>query len=112
MDFSVVRNFKRNPFLTTLSTITSPLFSELVIELDDHPYYFDESPLEVWGHWEAIDEFIAENFAQRGGFRLIIRPKWLDKQENFHSNVMEIFRLSARKGCIRFEMPAIEEYGC
>ena len=103
MSFFVVPTFKRDPFLRALSTIASPLFSELVIELDQPP--FEKLPLEHWGHWEAIDEFIAENFAQREDFRLIIRPNWLFDQENFQSNAIENFRLSARKGCIHFEMP-------
>ena len=103
MNFSVVPTFERDPFLATLSTITSPLYSELVIELD-RPR-FDKSPLEHWGHWEAIDEFIAENFAQREDFRLIIRPNRLYDQENFQSNAMKSFRLSAKKGCVHFEMP-------
>ena len=103
MPFSQASTFERDPFFGTLSTITSPTFCELVIELLWAPFHFDGSPVKHWGHWEVIDEFIAENFAHRGDFRLIIRVNWLYDQETFRMHAMEIFRSSTKKGCIRFE---------
>lgn len=105
MEFSQVSTFERDPFLRALSTIASPLFCEFVIELDRPPVHFDRSPLEHWGRWGAIDRFLAGKLAQPGDFRFVIRANRLRDQETFQKHAVESFRLSARKGCIHFEMP-------
>lgn len=81
-------------------TITSPVFSELVLELGRLLFYFYAM---YWGYWGEIDEFLDERYAKHGNFRLIIRTGNLDAPSAFQRDAKEGFPLLASRGCIHFE---------
>jgi len=85
------------------STITSPVFSEFVLELGKLPSQFSRSSWEHWGHWGHVDKFFGERFAGRGDLNLIVRTGKLYDRETFQMHAQERFPLLAEKGCIRFE---------
>lgn len=87
-------------FLRTFSTITSPVFRELVLELRGLPYSLSRSP---WGQWRQIDKLLENRFAKRGDFRLIIRTGRFCYEGLFRNDTKRAFPLLESKGCIRFE---------
>lgn len=89
--------------LETLSTITSPDFCEFVLELDKYLSDSDVPNPRHWRHWEKIDEFLEERFAERGDFRLVVRTRPLSNHEIFQTHVKEGFPLLTRRGCFFFE---------
>lgn len=90
--------------LRALSTITSPVFCEFVLELGKLPSQFSRPSFEHWGHWQdGIDKLFEKRFAERGDFRLIIRTGKLYDREMFQAHARESFPLLARRDCIRFE---------
>lgn len=93
-----------------ISTITSPAFCELVLELGGLSSRPDQQH-QYWGHWERVDEWLKERSATRGDFKLIIRTGKLRDPETFQKHAKEAFPLLASGGCINFEMsPFVEEY--
>ena len=85
------------------STITSPVFSEFVLELGKLPSQFSRSSWEHWGHWGHVDNIFGERFAGRGDFSLIVRTGKLYDRETFQLHAQERFPSLVEKGCIRFE---------
>lgn len=93
-----------------LSTIRSPDFCELVLELGKLPSQFN-SRLEHWGDWGNVDRFFEERWGEREDFRLIIRTGKLYDRETFEAHAKESFPLSTKRGCIRFEtLYSIDRY--
>ena len=86
-----------------ISTITSPVFRELVLELDGLSSRFDGPSPAYWGRWEEIDRLVEQRFAKHGDFRLVIRTGELSDQETFQRHTKENFPLLAGRGCIHFE---------
>lgn len=94
-----------------LSTITSLVFCEFVLELGKLPSLFSRPSSEHWGDWEEIDRLLEERFAKRKNFRLIIKTGKLYDRETFQAHARESFPLLARRGCIRFETShSIDQY--
>ena len=87
-----------------ISTITSPFFSEFVLELGGLSSHPDGLSPEYWGRWESIDRFLNERFAKHGHFKLIIRTGECHDPETFQRHAKETFPLLASVGCIRFEV--------
>ena len=97
--------------LKAFSTITSPVFSEFVLELGKLPSQFDWPSREYWGHWDHIDRLLRERFAERGGFNLIVRTGKLYDRETFQAHAQERFPMLAERGCVRFETShSIDDY--
>jgi hypothetical protein len=98
--------YDREPLLKALSTIESQTFCEFVLELDGPLYCFDKQIAEYRSHWESIDEFLGERFANRGDSKLVIRthkPDGPREGEEFRERVNGAFQALARRGCIHFE---------
>ncbi|KAF9645152.1 hypothetical protein BDM02DRAFT_693138 [Thelephora ganbajun] len=94
-----------------LSTITSSVFCEFVLEFGKLPPYFNRPSLEHWGHWDKIDRFLEERFGERRDFRLIIRTGKLYNWETFQRHAKKRFPLLTRRGRVLFETShSIEEY--
>lgn len=87
----------------SVSTITSPLFHEFVLELNALSSRFDGPSPAYWGRWEEIDRLFEERFGQHGGFRLVIRTAELRDQDAFQRHAEGSFPLLAARGCIHFE---------
>lgn len=86
-----------------LSTVTSTVFREIVLELGGRPSRFDGPSPVFWGRWEEIDRLIEQRFAKDGDFRLIFRTVELDDREGFQRHAEGTFPLLAGRGCLRFE---------
>lgn len=103
MKFDHVSNLRRNSLLEVLSTITSPVFCEFVLEVDVLPVQFNGSYSKDWGCWTEIDRLLKKRFARHGTFRLVIRTGKLDDEETFKRHAKERFPLLAKKGYVHFE---------
>ena len=96
---------------TTVPTIFSLFFCEFVLELGKLPSRFTQSSSKYWGCWADIDSFLAERFAERVDFRVIIRTGKLYDRETFQEHAKERFPLLTRKGWVRFETSySIDQY--
>jgi hypothetical protein len=94
-----------------MSTISSSLFHEFVLEISRIPVDFCGSYSLYWGEWERIDRFLEKRFATRQNFRLVIRTGELCDKETFEKHAKETFPFMADRGCIRFESSnLIEKY--
>jgi hypothetical protein len=83
-------------------TISSPVFSEFVLELGIL------SAFPSWEHqdyWEGIDGFLEQRYAKHGGFKLIIRQCESHFWDTLQTDVKEAFPLLESRGCIRFDIP-------
>ncbi|KAF9781719.1 hypothetical protein BJ322DRAFT_240621 [Thelephora terrestris] len=95
----------------SMSTISSSMFHEFVLEISRIPADFCGSYSLYWGEWERIDRFLETRFASRQNFRLVIRTSELCDQETFEKYAKETFPFMAGRGCIRFESSnSIEKY--
>jgi hypothetical protein len=94
--------FKPEPLLEVLSTITSPVFCELVLELGGHSYV--DEPYSIYqDRWKVIDGYLEERFSDRRDFKMIIRKGESQWWERFRCHAEECFPLLVRRGCIQFE---------
>lgn len=96
---------------SVLSTIHSPIFSELVLEMCGLPSHFSRSSLEHWGDWGEVDRFLEDQFATRGDFRLIVKTGRVYDSETFQRHAKEAFPLLANRERIHFEIfHSIDKY--
>jgi hypothetical protein len=102
MWFSYTSTFRSELLLGVLSTITSPPFCELVLELGGHPR-LGKPPSGYQDPWEEIDKYLEERFTDRGDFKILIKKDGLYGRKSFQRHVKESFPLLARRGCIEFE---------
>jgi hypothetical protein len=86
-----------------LSTVTSLVFREFVLELGTYPSWFNTPSSMHRNRWEEVDKLFVERFAERGNFKVIIRTGELSDRESFQQYVKESFPLLARRGSIHFE---------
>lgn len=103
MTFREASILRSDALLGVLSTITSLVFSELVLEIGRLPPHFHGSSSEHWGSWEQIDDLLETQFAKYGSFRLVIRTTDLDDKETLERHAKESFPLLAKRGRIHFE---------
>ena len=95
------------------STITSPVFSEFVMEVGGVPPHPGPSGpyLVYWGFWERSDTLLERRFASRGGFKFIVRTSELETEEAFQQQTKDAFPMLANRGSIHFETsPSIKKY--
>jgi hypothetical protein len=94
-----------------IASITSPVFSEFVLELGGLSSHPGGLPPEYWGRWERIDGFFKGRFANHGEFKLVIRTGELHNPETFQRHAKVIFPSLASGGCLHFEMtPSMEKH--
>ena len=97
--------------LRVLSSIASPIFCELVLEIGVLPPRFDKQSSMYWGRWEEIDGLLKKRFAKFGNFKLTIRTGDVDDRGTFQRHVKEAFPLLAKGEHIHFETShLIEKY--
>ena len=104
MTFLQVFFFQRALLREALSTITSPVFREFVVELREPPIPSKMLPLEYMGRWEEIDKLLEERFAKHEDFKVIIRMGVPCDQEYLHGHGKEFFPFLARRGCVGFDV--------
>lgn len=93
----------------SISTITSPVFHEVVLELGRVPSDFYGPYSMYWGEWERIDRYLWNRFANRNDFRLVIRTGELFDRETFEAHAKETFPMLAGRGQIYFERSHLVE---
>lgn len=102
---------RHGPLLRAVSTIASPVFRELVLELGGLPSHTNRSPSNYWGQWAETDRFLEERYAGCGDFKLVLRTGKLRDRETFQAHTEETFPLLAKRGCIHFETSEfVEKY--
>ena len=88
-----------------VSTITSPLFCEFVLELSGLlPHFRALSRTYKSDQLRELDRFLADRFADREDFTFIVRTPKLHDRETFEWHAREVFSSLANRGRIRFEM--------
>jgi hypothetical protein len=90
----------------TLSTITSPFFSEFVVEVEWVPGILEQTH-GPWT-WTELDKMFERIDIERG-FRVVIRAERVDRESNFIARVENrLPLLAARKG-ITYEIGPFPE---
>ena len=99
----------------SLSTITSPAFSELVLDLGSPPSEPIQLPFDTHrrGNWEGVDRLLNGFLDQCPDFKLVIRADAQCNRGEFRARAKERFPLMAGRDRIRFETsPGVEMYWC
>ena len=102
--FLNLHGFNRRALFAALSTITSPVFCELELEICVLPSRFTKPSWVYWSGWEEVAEFLEELFGAREDFKLIVTTGKLHDRETFHRHVNEIFPSWADRGRIHFKI--------
>ena len=84
------------------STIVSPVFCELVLEIHGSPSRFEPWCLASSTAW-GQSGYLLEGFARNGDFRLIIRASEVSDREELGREAERAFPLLASRGCIYLE---------
>ena len=90
-------------FVGALSTITSPVFRELVHEVNGRSCRSSRTYPELWLCWKKIDKFLEGRFAEQGDFRVVIRTGELYNREPFRAHMKKAFPFLAKRGQVGFE---------
>ena len=91
---------------TSISTITSPTFSEFVLELVGRaPAGFPRPPLDgnPWGNWDEIDTVLNGFLEWCPDLKLVIRTGRLRNRDEYQAQARERFPLMTGRGRIHFE---------
>jgi len=94
----------------TLSTITSPFFSEFVLEVEKVPTNLEpgNDAWGWWGRWIELDEMF-ERIDMERGFRVVFRAEEVDRESNFTAQAEgQLPLIVARKGVV-FEIGPFPE---
>ena len=86
-----------------ISTITSPVFREFVLDLGEIPSRFDGTSPVCWGRWGETDRLVAQRVVKDSDFRFTIRTAKLRHWETFQRHAKKTFPLVASSGRIHFE---------
>ena len=94
----------------TLHTITSPFFSEFVLEVKLFLTTLEpaDRAWKIWGTWTELDEMFERIDIERG-FRVIIRAERLDKDLNFIAQAKNRFPLMDARERLVFEIRPFPE---
>ena len=103
-------NYLREPLSRTFSTITSPLFSEFVLELEWIPTIRGSAhdAQRWWGVWTELDEIFERMDIERG-FRVVIRAQEVGKKSNLIVQAKDRLPLMAARKGITFEIGRFPE---
>lgn len=109
VDFEAIR-YPYNVLSQTLHTITSPSFSEFVLEVGWIPWNVEPAANAQiwWGTWTELDKMFEGMDVERG-FKVIIRTERVDNRSNFIAQARDRLPLmDARNGLI-FEIGQLRE---
>lgn len=96
----------------TLSTITSPFFSEFILEVKYVPSTLEPAhgAWRWWGTWTELDEMFARMDTERG-VRVVIRAEEVDRGSNFIAQAESRLPLMAARKGIVFEIGPFPDSG-
>ena len=109
VDFEDIR-YPYEALSQTLHTITSPFFSEFVLEVG-RVFATRESTHGAWrwwGTWTELDKMF-ERLVMERGFRVVIRAESTDREPNFFSQAESRLPLMAAREGIAFEIGPFPE---
>ena len=110
VDFKAIR-YSYGALSRTLSTITSPLFSEFVLEVERVPRTL-EPARSAWmwwlETWTELDKMFERIDIERG-FRVVIRAEKVDKESSFAAQAENRLPLMAARKGIVFEIGQFPE---
>ena len=86
-----------------LSTIVSPSFCELVLEMKNYSTGFDWPSPGGGSRWEEVDKYLDERFSDRENFKLTIRSTESFNWSTYQGRARDCFPLLASKGRINLE---------
>lgn len=94
----------------TISTISSPFFSELVLEVEGVPTILElrGDAWRWWGSWTGLDKMFERIDIERG-FRVVIRAEEVDEESNFTAEAEEQLPLMAARMGVDFEIGPFPE---
>ena len=101
IDFDMIR-CPYEALSQTLSTITSPFFSEFILEVEGTimSYQANQSAWTWWGTWTEVDKMFERIDIERG-FRVVIRAESVEKGLKFTAQAEDRLPLmAARKGIV------------
>lgn len=109
VDFEAIR-YPYEVLSQTLHTITSPFFSELVLEVESVFNILEpaSSAWKWWGTWTELDEMFERIDIERG-FRVIIRAESVDVDSNFVAQVRDRLPLVDAREKLAFEIGPFPE---
>ena len=94
-----------------VTTITSPVFREFVLELGGLFSDFGWPANAYWGRWSLVDKFLEQHFAEHRDFKLIVRTGEHHDLKTFRRHIKGTFPLLASRACIYFEVShSIDKY--
>lgn len=103
MSFNILFVLDIDILLGVISTITSPVFRELVVELGAHLSQFGGASLQDMECWREVDKLLEEEFSSRGDFRLTNRTRELQNEAAFQRHARKCFLLLSKGGSVHFE---------
>jgi len=109
IDFEAIR-YPYEVLSQTLHTITSPFFSEFVLEVEK--VFSNLEPAccawRWWGTWTELDKMFERLDIERG-FRVVFRAHNVDRESNFIAQAEDRLPLIAARGGIVFEIGPFPE---
>lgn len=109
VDFGAIR-YPLEVLYQTLHTITSPFFSEFVLEVECIIGTLGPASRAWtwWGWWTELDKMFEKLDAERG-FRVVIRAEKVDGDLNFIAQAMDRLPLINARGRLVFEIGPFPE---
>ncbi|KAF9790798.1 hypothetical protein BJ322DRAFT_1038211 [Thelephora terrestris] len=100
-----------------ISTITSPVFHEFVLEFTGPSYLYDcLEPDSCWAcwdcNWRELDQILEEQFAKLGNFSMVFRMGEIQHLRHVQEHAETVFPLLASRGCVRFETRSLQITYC
>ena len=94
----------------TLSTISSPFFSEFILEVEKVPKNLEpgNDAWGWWGRWAELDEMF-ERIDMERGFRVVFRAEEVDRELNFTAQAEGQLPLMAARKRVIFEIGPFPE---
>ena len=94
----------------TLSTITSPFFSEFILEVQSVPTNLEpgDDAWRWWGRWAELDEMF-ERLDMERGFMVVVRAEQVDRESNFTAQAEGQLPLMAARKRVVFEIGPFPE---
>lgn len=109
VDFEAIRH-PYKVLSRTLYTITSPFFSEFILEVECISWNIEPaySARISWGTWTELDKMFEEIDVKRG-FTVVIRAEKVDDNSNFIAQAKDRLALMDARGRLVFEIGPFPE---
>ena len=109
VDIEAIR-YPYEALIQTLHTITSPSFSEFVLEVERVPGILEpaDGAQKLWGTWVELDK-VFERIEVEKGFKVVIRAEQVDKDFSFIAQARDRLPLMNMRERLVFEIGPFPE---